>query len=475
MNAKIGIWLVLALPMLGVVAGCSTYTDHTREAQRAVADGELERATRSLNEHLDVEQFDGKPRTWGDDKVLLLLERATLLQALGEYEAAARDMQLIDEHLEFLDLGSSTADDILSVTYSADAGDYQAPPHERLLLNTMNMINFLAMGQGDSARVEARRFDVMKSYYLDTEPDEVLTDILGLGNYVAGVAFEEDESFREAVRYYTEAYSFGVWPEADDDRLLDLINLTGYSGRGLGERRGLVGDLFERAEGRRPKTTEAYREAYLRGDTLIVVQTGLVPYRESERIGLDRAVDKSRSSPYSDRHLDREVVDGIDHLRSSDTLNWLNTTRLADQGLPTGRSASVTIDATEFDLRAPIDVSEQIIREWNDIADTALAAAIARAVTREAVSEGVSQGVEAISDSGALGSLVGLVTSTSLAAADTPDTRSWTSLPDDIHLMRLQLPSGSRSMEVEVDRRRQQRTVEISDDRFQLLNFSKLR
>lgn len=475
MKARTQIVVAAVAIAMGMVAGCSTYTDYTRDAQRAVADGDVERAIWHLNEHLEVDEFDGQPSELTDEITLLLLERATLLQAQGYYEAAARDMQLIDDHLEWMDLGSSTADDILSFTYSADAGDYEAPPHERLLLNTMNMINFLVLGQEQAARVEARRFNVMKEFYLDTEPDEIVTGILGLGNYVAGITFELDGEYRESVRYYVEAYSFGVWPEADEKRLLDLINLTGYDGRALGERQGLVGNLFERAE-RRPRIdTSTYEQVHLTGDTLIVVQTGLVPYREAERIQIESALQRSKRSRYSDNHLDSEVLEGIDSLQSSGTLNWLNTTSLETRGLPTDRRATLIIDGTELMLQHPIDLTEQIKQEWENIARVALAAGISRAVTRYVLSEGVSRGVEALTDSSAWGWLAGLFTSVSLSVADTPDTRSWTSLPDDIHLVRIQLPKGHKQMEVDVDGHRERRDVDIDGDRFQVINFSRLR
>lgn len=466
---------VLMLTLLWGSGACSSYTDYTRDAQRAVADGDVKKATWHLNEHLEVDEFAGQPRELSDEITLLLLERATLLQAQGNYEAAARDMQVIDDHLEWMDLGSSTADDILSFTYSDDAGDYEAPPHERLLLNTMNMINFLALGQDQSARVEARRFTVMRDFYLDSEPDEIVTSILGLGNYMAGVAFEVGEEYRDAVRYYVEAYSFGVWPEADDERLLDLINLTGYDGRMLGARVDMVGDLFERANERPRVDRSTYETAHLAGDTLIIVQTGLVPYREAERIQIESALRRGKRARYSGRHLDDEILGGIDALQSSGRLNWLNTTSLSSEGLPSDRAASLTIEDTEFVLQYPINLTEQVKQEWEEIARLALAAGISRAVTRYVISEGVGRGVEAITGSSGWGRLVRLFTSVSLSIADTPDTRSWTSLPDDIHMVRMQLPEGVLQMEVNVEGRVEHRDVEVRKNGFQLFNFSRLR
>ncbi len=466
---------ILALLALLPLWACSTYTDHTRQTQQAVAQGNVDQALVAINQHIDADGPNERPADLRSEQALYLLERAMLFQALGDYDQAAQDMIAIDDHLEFTDFTSETADNILSLTYSDSSGEYRAPPHERLLLNTMNMINFLALGQDSSARVEARRFQTMVEYYIATEPDEIVTDILGLGNYISGVAFEAGTQNSRAVRHYVEAYSYGVWPEVDDRRLIDLINLTGYRGQGLGERRSLVGDLFERASQHPRIDRDTYRQTHLRGDTLIVVQTGLVPYREAQRIGLNSAVDRTYNSRYRAQHFDSSTRSRALSLSSENTLNWLNTTRLSHADVPNSRSASLRIDGTQLRLQSPIKLSTQITQEWDSIATASLAAGISRAVTRLAVGEGVSAGVEAISGSSTLGTLAGLFSSTTLAIADTPDTRSWTTLPDEIHLIRLPLGEGPRTLNLSVGTGADERQVDINPDRFQLFNFSQLR
>ena len=66
-----------------------------------------------------------------------------------------------------------------------------------------------------------------------------------------------------------------------------------------------------------------------------------------------------------------------------------------------------------------------------------VASAIVRLVTRGAVGAGVGVGAAKASDNAAVGMLAALVTQASLAAADTPDTRSWATLPARIALVRV--------------------------------------
>lgn len=475
--------LAAALLVGCCLAGCSTYTDHTREAQRAVVSGNVEDAVLHLNRRMEVEEMDGLPANLEDDKVLFLLERATLLQALGNYESAARDMIHIDDRLEWVDFTGETQDNILRFVYTDDAGEYRAPPHERLLLNTMNMVNFLAMGDTEGARVEARRFDVMQNYYYDSDPEQVATNILGLGNYLAGVAFELAEQYDSSVRFYTDAYAYGVWPEADEQRLLDLILLTGYRGQGLGERRDTVGDLFERADQRERPNRQTFRERHRSGDTLFVIQTGMVPYRRAERIGMARAIDRSRRTRHSSVHFEADTEEKALLLASSGSFNWLNYARLTNEGLPGQRSVSLNTGETTLRLGNPVHLSGQIEESWDEIANTALAAGISRAVARNVVGAGSAKATEAIVSqsermegaSRLIGALTGATIKASMAAADTPDTRSWISLPADIHLVRMQLEPGPRELEIGVNGRTEHRSVDIHPTRFQLYNFSRLR
>ena len=477
-------WAVATIVAVGVLtAGCSTYTDHTREAQRAVVAGNVEQAGEHLNPHLDVDEFDGTPADLDDNRVLFLLERATLLQALGNYGSSSRDLIHIDDRLEWVDFRGETADALLELVYSDDAGPYRAPPHERLLLNSVNMINFLALGQGEGARVEARRFRVMQEYYFDYEPDQVVTDILGFGNYLAGVAFERSQEYSEAVRHYTEAYTFGTWPEPTEDRLLDMINLTGYRGQGLGDRRDRAEGLFERAADRPRVNRATFQERHSAGDTLLVVQTGMVPYRRAERIGLDRAVYYSSQSRRATFYLDSDTSSHALSLHSSGTLNWLNTTTLTWEGLPQRRSVALSIDGRRYRLSQPIDLAGQVEMAWDDIRRVTLAAAISRAVARAVAGHGarkitevaVEQSQRAQGASRLIGALVGTTLQATLAARDTPDTRSWISLPADIYLVRLPLEPGTQEIALEVNGRVDHRTVEIHPTRLQLFNFSRLR
>lgn len=474
--------LLLVVLLGGLAAGCASYTDRIRQAQQSVAAGEAEAAIRLINEELDVEELDELPVELDQEKALLLLERATLLQALGHYESASRDMIYADDRMEWIDIQSETADAILRFVYSDDAGSYRAPPHERLMLNTLNMINFLALSDLSGARVEARRFNILQTYFLDDGSRRLIPSLLGLGNYLAGATFEASRDYREAARYYSLAYLYGVWPEADDHRLLDLIRVTGYTGGGLGDFREQARPIIERARQRPPIDRSTYRDTYGAGDTLIVIQTGLVPYRKARRLPLNQALQYATGSPYSSIHLSASSQQQAMALYTAGTLTWLNVAELTREGLPTTSTVAIKTGDRIVRLTNPIDLGTQIEEAWHLIAGTALAAGISRAVVRAIAGEATRQATQAAAQqtsagpyAGLIGWLTGAAVQASLSAADTPDTRSWTTLPSNFHLLRLSLEPGPQTVDVQVGSSTEGREVDVDHDRFNFLNFSRLR
>jgi uncharacterized protein len=70
-------------------------------------------------------------------------------------------------------------------------------------------------------------------------------------------------------------------------------------------------------------------------------------------------------------------------------------------------------------------------------------------VARIAAGEAAQGATEAAAkDSGPLGLLIGLLTSATLSAFDTPDTRAWSTLPSRIAIARARVPAGTHEVVV---------------------------
>ena len=233
---------IVGLLFVFFATGCAGYAHRSEQFREALTRGQPESALAQVNAELGIESHEG-PRTEDADTPLLLLERATIQQALGEYERSAKDFQAADKVLDVLDLTNDSAGSIAKYLYSDDATLYKAPAYEKLLLNTVNMINYLVMDQPGGAKIEARRFLINRKFVAARAEDERV-GMLAMGSYLSGIAFEMGGQFDEAMRHYADAYTAGGVPTLMD-AMTSLNRRTGaYDSR--------LKDAFPEAEEEKP-------------------------------------------------------------------------------------------------------------------------------------------------------------------------------------------------------------------------------
>ena len=144
-------WLVVTA--LALLAGCAGHAEHTLEARQALDRHDPEEALELINDELDVSSGGELPTDDDGDTALFLLDRSMISQQLGAYKNSSKDLETADKQVEMLDFSRSTADEIGRYLFSDDVGEYKARPFEKLLINTMNMVNYLVRGDLNGARV----------------------------------------------------------------------------------------------------------------------------------------------------------------------------------------------------------------------------------------------------------------------------------------------------------------------------------
>lgn len=458
--------------------GCATYSDKMRETQQDVSLGQPARALEQLNEALEVDSAEDLPESLDGENSLLLLERGTVLQSMGKYKLAARDMQLADEKLDLLDLSSDTGDDLAKWLYSDSSTNYRSPAYERLLLNTLNMINFMAVRDFQSAKVEARRFQIMEDYYIEEGKEDLVPRIIALGNYVAGCAFEGARDYSMATRYYSRAWHFGLQQKDFRERLEALYRVSGWAGQELDWRESGIDAIRNVAKSKAPISPADYREQFVANEVVIFVQSGLAPWKRAERIPIGLAVTYASSHR---RYFSPAQQRQANELAASGALKWLNFPQLTFEGVPPGRLGSVRVDGGAPDTRFSIDVARAVEAGWNDIAGPLIAASLTRMITRAVagtatreITRSATKG-EGSGTASALGILAQLIVEGTLTAMDKPDTRSWTTLPANIQVMRTTISKKRATIEASVGGITAQQTVETSPTNLTIVNFSKFR
>lgn len=424
-----------ALVCLAVTAGsgCATYSERLAQAHLDVDGGAYPAAIGALDRAIGAGADDALPSKLGREGPLVLLERGTLLQATDAYDTSARDWSAADEGLEWLDLSGDAIGTIGEYIYSDSAGTYRSPPSERLALNGLNLLNYLAAGDLSGAAVEARRYTVQREYL----------DGLGvaygspLGAYLAGFVFERRGEADRALRYYDEARAGGASPGALREPVTRLLAHSAYRPPGLV---ALAGDGGGAPGGPALPT-----------ELMVVVASGRVPYKVPERIPVGAAVGLAGTYVTGDiAWLDRGIAKFVVYPELV-------------PGRPGAGPDAISVDGASVPARAVDAIAADVRREYEIAKPRIIAAALSRMIARAAASEGVRA---AASDAGGWASVAAILVEGTLVALDRPDTRSWTLLPARVDVARRTVAPGRHEVAVEVSGESRQYSVDVPEGGF---------
>lgn len=489
--------------------GCATYSDKTEAARSALQRGDYPGSVKHFNKILKVRDAEDLPSEWKKNFALVVLERAMVLQAMRDYPGSAKSFIAADKELELLDIARDGAGKLGKYIYSDSATKYKTSPVEKLSLNAMNMINYLVRGDLSGAKVEAKRFTVMRTYLRDYEPER---EHGAFGSYLAGFVHERLGNADEALRYYDEALQ-----ERDFGSLSEPIARLAARGSYRGER---IRDYLPTSDSKpepepppvqkpKPKAEEASPSEPAPADAppadappvqtpttvlaglpgvapspwvvaapkgtpteiLVVAKTGRVPYKVPERIPIGAAIGLAGAYVTGDTTL---LEYGMFKVVVYPELVKANNLFV---------DAELRIDGTEVPMDEATDLGGEIVTEYEDIKPKIIGAALSRMIVRAAAAEGARAGGNAAAnDSGAAG-LVGFLAAAAIegtmVALDKPDTRSWSTLPEKVHIGRAVVPSGAHTVEVTVfgpgGKERHTAEVEVQEGGFAVVDVTTLR
>jgi uncharacterized protein len=445
---------LLVLLALGALSGCAGHSDKTKEIRTALDAGQPKRALTLLNEELETKSEKELPESLSGDNPLLLLDRAMVLQQLQSYELSSRDLEVSDKQIEMLDFSRSTADDIGKYIFSDDTGPYKAPPYEKLMINTMNMVNYLARGDLQGARVEARRLSVMQKYFKDRDPENALS---APGSYLAGFTFEKSGNFDEALRYYDEALAHSEYQSLAAP-IRRLLPRAAYASP----------RLRKAADATEGEPSAAAAADAQEGELLVIVSYGRVPVKLARRLPIGLAL------TYASGALAPNSVSQANELAAQGLVTWVNYPEL---GKPRGQYDRpwFRLDGQERGLEGIVAVDTEAQRAWDQVKGTIIASAITRTVARVIAGKAVEAGTNAAAGkNNPLGLLLGLATQATLTATDTPDTRNWQTLPARMAFSRVMLGPGPRTVQLGARGASLTKKVDIKPGGFAVVNLTVL-
>ena len=445
--------LVAALLALGGLAlqGCASHSEHMEPVRSALDMGDPHGAIALLDKEMDVQTPSDLPKDMGSDNSLFLLDRGSIQQSIVAFDASKHDYEAADKAIDMLDLAHDAKDTIGTYVFSGSSGKYQAPPYEKLMVNTLDMVNYLEQKDLNGARVEARRLAVMQKYVHD-DLGESDNAVLGLGGFLAGFTFEQSDQVDEALRWYDQALPF-----------TGFTSLTGPVRALLpkGQYRSPRLKQLESADAPPPPAQDDGQ-----GDLVFVVGYGRVPHKIAHRIPIGLALTMMSGA------LAPGDVAAANHIAAQGLVTWINYPTLGPE------RGGYTVPACMLDghyvqLEEAVNVTDQVRVEWKKIEGKIILSAITRMISRFAI--GSVAGAVTGQKNGLVGLLVSLGAQATLTALDTPDTRSWETLPARVAIARVRVPAGKHTVHIDARGVRRDVTVDVDKGGWSVVSLMALR
>jgi len=386
-----------AAAFLAMLAGCATFSDTIRSTERNLAQQQPKLAL--------VEYEKLTPSS--ADRVLYLMNRGMLLRIAGDYEQSTHELEGAKKLIDTL-RAVSLSEQALSFAVNDSAQSFIGADFEQVMLHAYLALNYLEQRKLDAARVEALQADVLLR---QIAPGSLIRPYAedAFTRYLTGIVFEDEQEWSDAMIAYRKAYEayqgqlkrFGV--TVPETLKHDLIRLA--------DRMGLTQEAERYRESFGIRDTLGAEALLDRGEIILTVHAGLAPEKREHGI----------------------------------TVINPNTGRLLRLALPRYHSrghpfayARVSVETQSATSSLVANIDAIAIKSLEARMPAITARALARMIAKDSVAKAAASG-----DSGSGGqALAGLAVNIAAVLTERADTRSWFTLPGEIHLARLSLPPG---------------------------------
>ena len=434
-------------------SGCATYSARMADLRPSLAAGDFEGALGTIDRNAG-----------GSDQLLTWLERGLVLHYADRY-AESNEALAAAERAAAERFDRSLAEGAVALLTSDAKVAYRPRPYEMALVPYYKALNYAWLGQPDAAVVEARSASQLLARYVDLTLGAVREEDRGelerLRNdafllWFSGMLYEADGELNDAfvayrnaaVAYAQNADLLGLEPPAALAR--DLARTAERLGFGAELRQAAVASpaVFAAAGDTSTDLGALRRSAAWEpghGELVLLVETGEVP--ELGQVRIDFPVYKGEDHDDRDR-WGWSLYEGHRHRawgRDREIEYWVSVAapELHDEApLPyagvravAGTVAGNAVGARAANLRRAARVA------FDAEKPTILFRSILRGLTKYLATRGAEK---------AAGKGVGILANLLGAVTEQADTRSWLTLPGQVHVVRLHLPPGRHDVRLEL-------------------------
>lgn len=385
--------LMTFLSLVFALQSCASYGSQATSMRAGLLQGRPDLSL-AVAEQKDPEQKE----------VIASLDKGMLRRVNNDFTGSNQILEVAKQEIEQL-YGISISENLASVTINETLRGYEGDRYEQLLLHAYKAMNYIQLGQIDGARVEMLQADVKMMEWGD-EPEED-----AFVRYLEGIIYESLGEYDSALISYRKAYTVykenggAQYPVAPTGLKKDLLRLLAW--QGLWSEYKSFKKEFNMPDYKPVKQSKKY------GELVVILNNGLAPIRSETALPI-----------YS-----TEVQQNL---------------RVAFPVYNQPKQAlympQIRVDQKDY-LMEPVEDIDALARYS---LEQAMPGIMARATARAVVKYNTQS---TANDNSALAGF--LMTVTNLVT-ERADTRSWTTLPQEIDLRRILLPVGKHQVRIQM-------------------------
>lgn len=421
------IYILSLMLSFGLLSACATYYQRQAEFNRYFASADLKSAQTVLNNDKKGEK--------GKNRLLYMLNQGTVNSMLGNYMLSNEYFNKADLLNE--DYQKNYGEQILSLFTNPNITAYHTEDHEPVMIHYYKAINYMQLGNYESALVECRRMDSetqrLSNRYKNKNrytADAFAYYLAGIVQEAAGDANGAFVAYRNAYDTYEKVYEkqFGI--SAPLQLKKDLLRMAKYNGFQSDV------DFYEKKFGLKTELKDRTK-----GELIFFWNNGLAPIKTQSEILF--TIVRGQAGIVSFNNAQYGLSFNFPLPKDSATragFASLEFIRVAIpkyiERIPLYQNANIQANGSTIMVEQVENISKIAIKSLDDRMLKEIGNAVIRLATKKASEYALRN------QNQGLGSALSIINAISEAA----DTRSWQTLPYDIGMCRVALPAGSQSL-----------------------------
>lgn len=358
----------------------------------------------------------------------------------------------------------SISTEALSLITSDRIRPYVGKSYERLLAHYYHALNYIKQDKFDEALVECRRATNLIQYFIseDKESNYIGTGFLA---YFSGIIYESSGELNNALISYKQAEQY--YKSASDTTGIEIPDDVGNSLVRVSRKLNFEDD-FERYS---ILYGDSLQLPDNHGELILFYETGYVPRKGQQTLTFPILKTDKFGEDDSDSVEFARTLRGREGLVVEEIkLEYLLHVAIPiiDSFRPQYKGIRVSVDDTSHDGELVEDVEVAAILTLKSERSAILIRTLVRALGKYLITRKAKKQNEVL---GALTNLAGVLT-------ESADRRSWQTLPNQIYIVRMSLPSGNHNLKLSflnengyILNSKALRNVEITENKATILNY----